>query len=65
MANKLTNQLKWKYTFITTFILLLVMNPYSFNITNNFINVVINNNFTYMGILIHTFIFTLLLRLQM
>ena len=67
----LSNNQKWKYTLITSIIFLLVILPITYKITNNLLGKIIgklsenNGSPTTLGIIVHTIIFTLILRFQM
>jgi len=67
----LSDAQKWKYTLITTVIFLLVVMPLTYQLTNKVLGKVLgklcdaNGCPTMMGLLIHTIVFTLLLRYQM
>ena len=65
-----SNQDKWRYTLYTTIIFLLVVNPQTYKLVNS----LIGNTFkiadsagcpTINGILVHSLVFTLLLRYSM
>ena len=64
---KLTNYEKWLYTLYTTIIFILVSNP----LTYKFVNSIVGNISTkkgcptLFGFIIHTIVFTLILRLVM
>ena len=68
---KLSDLQKWKYTLITTIIFILAVMPLTYQLTNKTLGKVfgklcdVNGCPTIMGIIIHTIIFTLLLRYQM
>jgi hypothetical protein len=58
---------KWRYTIYTTMIFLFIVNPYTYKASNlllgNFVNTCSSNGCpTYIGILLHAVIFTLLIR---
>lgn len=59
---------KWKYTLYTTVIFLIVVSPYTYQITNKLFSKLIgtvasaNGSPTTVGILLHAVVFTLLLR---
>ena len=66
-----TNVEKWKYTILTTILFLIVVNPLTYKVVNgllkNVIGKVANRDGcpTELGIIIHSVVFTLLLRLLM
>jgi len=59
---------KWKYTLYTTVIFLIVVSPYTYQITNKLFSKLIgtvasvNGSPTTVGIVLHAVVFTLLLR---
>lgn len=65
---ELSNFEKWKYTLYTTIIFILVSLPYTYKITNKLFKSVVgilcekNGCPTNMGLIIHTIVFTLILR---
>ena len=67
----LNSTLKWKYTLQTTFILLLLFNPWAFKLVNSLVSPLVGPIATssgcpnFMGLIIHAIVFTLVLRLKM
>ena len=68
----LSNYNKWKYTLITTFIFLVISNPVTYVFINSTIGKLINIHVadgsgcpTIAGMLIHSVIFTIILRVIM
>ena len=70
-ANKPSYSDKWRYTLITTMVLLVIMNPYSYNLMEAFFGKIIgkisnvNGCPTYKGMLLSAFIFTIIVRYMM
>tara|TARA_A100001015_G_C15006790_1_gene721071 strand:- start:1982 stop:2227 length:246 start_codon:yes stop_codon:yes gene_type:complete len=67
---KPTNEKKWKWTLMTTIIFLIVVNPSVYGLVDKVLRGVvgpISNNGcpTEVGIIVHTLVFTLLLRYSM
>ena len=60
----LTNDKKWLYTLYTTLIFIVVANPYSYKFVNSIVGNVSNKKGcpTIFGFILHTIVFTLLLR---
>jgi hypothetical protein len=62
---------KWRYTLITTVVLLVIMNPYSYNLMEAIFGKIIgkisnvNGCPTYKGMLLSAFIFTIIVRYMM
>ena len=61
---------KWKYTLMTTVLFLLIANPYTYTLVNKLFGKIIKiagptGCPTTGGLLVHTLVFTLLLRLLM
>ncbi len=67
----LNSSLKWKYTLQTTFILLLLFNPIAFKLVHSLLSPLLgpiaNSSGcpTFMGLIVHAIVFTLVLRLKM
>lgn len=65
-----TNIKKWQITLFSTFIFIIIINPYTYNLTNsllqNTIGQLSNNGCpTNLGIIIHTIVFALIVRYSM
>jgi hypothetical protein len=62
---------KWRYTLITTVVLLVIMNPYSYKLMEAIFGKIIGNISnvngcpTYKGMLLSAFIFTIIVRYMM
>lgn len=62
---------KWRYTFYTTFVLLLLFNPWTYTFVNHILGSYVgpiassNGCPTYLGFAIHVIIFTLIIRYMM
>ena len=66
-VKKPSNSDKWRYTLCTTFLFLLITNPNTYKLTSALsgIKMSVNGCPTTIGLYIHAFVFTLLLRLMM
>jgi len=64
---KLTNNEKWLYTLYTTIIFVLVSNPYTYKLVNSILGNICDKKGcpTTFGFIIHTIVFTIVLRLIM
>jgi len=67
-GSKKTNMDKWKYTLITTFLFLIIVNPATYKLVNGLLGKVVGKISskdgcpTILGIMVHAVVFTLLLR---
>jgi hypothetical protein len=66
-SNSLTNADKWKYTLYTTFIFLIVANPYTYKLVQQILGKIVKISDkdgcpSIIGFLIHALVFTLILR---
>lgn len=62
--------IKWKITIFSTFLFILVINPFTFNLTNYLFNNIIgptktNECPTNLGYIVHTILFTFIVRYSM
>jgi hypothetical protein len=64
---KPTNYEKWLYTFYTTIVFILVSNPYTYRLVNSILGNISDKRGcpTAFGFVVHTIVFTLVLRLIM
>ena len=69
---KLDNYNKWKYTIYTTFVFLIVINPYVYTIVNSITKYIFGLKIAdttgcpnMIGIIIHAIVFTIIIRLLM
>jgi len=64
---KLTNYEKWLYTLYTTIIFILVSNPFTYKLVNSILGNISDKKGcpTPFGFIVHTIVFTLILRLIM
>ena len=65
-----TNEDKWRYTFYTTILFLVIASPFMFKLVNSLLGSVLkicnkNGCPTSVGLLLHSVVFALLLRLLM
>lgn len=67
-----TNLEKWKFTLITTVIFLIVVNPYTYQLTQKLLSPILGRIAsettgcpTTIGFLLHTIVFTLIIRYTM
>lgn len=62
---------KWRYTLYTTVLFIIIVNPYTYRLTNTIFGKIIGKVAsadgcpTIVGIMLHTIVFTLLLRILM
>ncbi len=58
---------KWRFSFIGAFIVIIIFNPLTFNITQNIFKNVLNKSKcpTIFGYILHTIVYLLLVRLSM
>lgn len=67
----ITNQEKWKFTLITAFIFLLVVNPFTYRLVEMLLGKIVGKIAdikgcpTWLGFAVHTLVFTLLVRYTM
>jgi hypothetical protein len=70
-ANKLGNLQKWYYTLLTTLVFVAVSNPYTYLLVNSLLGGILGSISdkkgcpTTTGFIVHTIVFTLILRLLM
>ena len=64
---KLTNSEKWLYTLYTTIVFILVSNPFTYKLVNSILGNISDKKGcpTTFGFIVHTIVFTLILRLLM
>jgi hypothetical protein len=64
---KLTNYEKWLYTLYTTIVFVLVSNPFTYKLVNSILGNICDKKGcpTPFGFIVHTIVFTLILRLIM
>jgi|TARA_B110000503_G_C7045949_1_gene370230 hypothetical protein len=67
---KPTNMDKWKYTLITTVLFLIIVNPVTYKLVNSLLKRFVKISSvdgcpTMAGILVHAFVFTIVLRMLM
>ena len=64
---KLTNYEKWLYTLYTTIIFILVSNPFTYKLVNSILGNICDKKGcpTPFGFIVHTIVFTLILRVIM
>jgi hypothetical protein len=65
-----SNSKKWKITFFSAFIFLLVVNPYTYNLTQSLLGnlvgkIAVNGCPTTTGLFLHTVVYILLVRFSM
>jgi len=61
---------KWKYTLITSFILFLIFNPFTYGLTDNLLSpflgkIAVSNCPTPLGFVLHIIVFTFIIRYTM
>jgi len=64
---KLNNNKKWLYTLYTTLVFILISNPMTYKLVNSILGNVSDKNGcpTTFGLVVHTLVFTLIIRLLM